>query len=78
MEVPRLGITSDCSCQHAPQPQQRQVLNPMDEARNQTCILMDTSQVCKVLSHNRNSNIFLNLMYIVMILTEQGDEASFN
>ena len=26
--------------------QQHQILNPLSEARNQTCILMDTSQVC--------------------------------
>ena len=26
--------------------QQRQILNPLSEARDRTCILMDTSQVC--------------------------------
>ena len=34
---------------------QRQILNPLNEASNQTCILMDTSQVLNLLSHNENS-----------------------
>ena len=36
--------------------QQCQILNPLREARDQTCILMDTSRVLNQLSHNRNSN----------------------
>ena len=35
--------------------QQRWILNPMNEARDGTHILMDTSQVLNPLSHNRNS-----------------------
>ena len=31
--------------------------NPLREARDQICILMDTSRVHKLLSHNRNSEI---------------------
>ena len=31
-----------------------QILNPLREARNQTRVLMDTSQVPNPLSHNRN------------------------
>ena len=34
---------------------QHQILNPLSEARDQTGILMDTSRVCNLLSHNRNS-----------------------
>ena len=30
-------------------------LNPLNEARDQTCILMDASQIPNPLSHNRNS-----------------------
>ena len=35
--------------------QQRQILNPQSEARDQTLILMDTSRVHNPLSHYRNS-----------------------
>jgi len=34
---------------------QCQILNPLGEARDQTCILMDTSQVLNQVSHNGNS-----------------------
>ena len=35
--------------------QQRQILSPPSKARDRTHILMDTSQVLNLLSHNRNS-----------------------
>uniref|UniRef100_A0A8D0QRP6 Origin recognition complex subunit 2 n=1 Tax=Sus scrofa TaxID=9823 RepID=A0A8D0QRP6_PIG len=77
MEVPRLGVESElqlpayttatgmpdpsgvCDLHHSSQ--QRQILNPLSEARDQTCILMDTGQVLNLLSHNGNSN-FLNVL----------------
>ena len=34
---------------------QHRILNPLSKARDRTCILMDTSQVLNVLSHNGNS-----------------------
>ena len=70
MEVPRLGVklelllpacatataTPDlshiCNLHHSSQ--QRRILNPLSEARDRTCILMDTSQIC-LLSHDGNS-----------------------
>ena len=78
MEVPRLGIECwSCNC-HLPHSnagsklclrpihssQQYQILKPLSEARDQTHILMDTSQVCNLLSHNGNSlkNWILNLI----------------
>ena len=36
-----------------PSSQQRWILNPLSEARDQTLVLMDTSQVCQPLSHDR-------------------------
>ena len=39
--------------------QQCQILNPLSEARGQTLILLDTSQILNRLSHNRNSKITL-------------------
>ena len=45
MEVPRLGVKSECSCQPAPQFMSMPDPSPMSGARHWTCILMDTSQV---------------------------------
>ena len=75
MDVPRLGpeselqlpayntatampdLSSICDLHHSSQ--QHQILNPLSKARDQTHILMDTSQVCNHLSHNGNSNTTL-------------------
>ena len=38
MEVPRLGAESE--------PQQHRIPDPLSEARDRTCVLMDTSQIC--------------------------------
>ena len=72
MEVPRLEVKSElqllgyatatakldssliCGLHHGLQ--QWWILNPLREARVQTCILMDTSGVRSPLSHNRNSH----------------------
>ena len=61
MEVPRLGVKSElqlpayatatatpdpsCICNPHCSLWQRQILNPLSEVRDQTCILMNTSQV---------------------------------
>ena len=42
-----------CNLHHSSQ--QHQILNPLSKATDQTCILMDTSQVLNLLSHNGNS-----------------------
>ena len=52
---------------------QRQILNPLSEARDRTCILMDTSQILNPLSHNGNPPPPL-LEHIVP--TSQLEEAS--
>ena len=65
------GQIGSCRCQPTPQPQQlrielplqpihhgsqqRQILNPLIEARDRTCVLMDASQVHDPLHHKRNS-----------------------
>ena len=72
MEVPGLGVKSDlqppahttatatrdpsrtCDPHHGSQ--QHWILNPLSEDRARTHTLMDTSQVCNPLSHDRNSN----------------------
>ena len=77
MEIPRLGVESElqllaytpatampdlshiCKLHHSSR--QHWILNPLMEARDQTCILMDTGQVLNLLSHNGNSN-FLNVL----------------
>ena len=45
MEVPRLRVESGLQPPPTPQPQQCQLLNPLSEARDRTCILMDTNQI---------------------------------
>ena len=72
MEVPRLGVESElqlpayatataipdlshvCNLHHGSR--QCLILNPLSEARDGTCILMDTSQVLNPLSYNRNQD----------------------
>ena len=71
MEVPRVGVELElqlpayvtatatpnpshiCDLHHSSR--QRWILNPLSEARDPTCILMGTSRVLHLLSHNRNS-----------------------
>ena len=43
MEVPRLGVELELQCWPTPQPQLCWILNSLSKARDQTCILMDTS-----------------------------------
>ena len=56
MEVPGLGVRLDCTRATAMQDlgrvfdlhhssQQHQILNPLIEARDRTCVLMDASQI---------------------------------
>ena len=49
--------TSDPSCISDPSHSLRQhwVLNPLNEARDRTCLLMDTGQVLNLLNHTGNS-----------------------
>ena len=71
MEVPRLGVELElqlpayATATAMPNPSQVSdlhhrskqcwILNPLSKARDQTCILMDTSQVQNLLSHNGDS-----------------------
>ena len=71
MEVPRLGVESELQlpaytaatatpdpsriCDLHPSSRQLQILNPLNEARDRTRMLMDTSWVLTPLSHNGNS-----------------------
>ena len=80
MEVPGPGVESElqlpayttvtatpylsCTCDLHHSLRQRQILNPWSEARVQTCILTDTSQVLDLLSHNGNSH-FINIHLII-------------
>jgi len=71
MEVPRLGVQSELQlpayttaiamqdpsrvCDLHYSSRQRQILYPLSEVRDQTRVLMDTSRVRKLLSHDGNS-----------------------
>ena len=79
VEVPRLGFELElqllayttatamqdlgqiCNLHH--RSQQHWILNPLSEARDQTCVLMDTSQVLNLLSHNRNTTFILLIFF---------------
>ena len=61
-EVPRLGVKSELQLQAyitatsmLDSSLQYRILNPLSEAWDQTSILMDTSRVLSLLSHNGNS-----------------------
>ena len=77
MEIPRLWVELElqllayttatamqnlsCICDLHHSSRQRQILNPLSQARDRTQILMDTSRVCNQLSHNGNSpKVILN------------------
>ena len=52
---------------------QHHILNPVREARDRTCILMDTSQVHNPLSHNRNSpDIFYFILLYIFVISKTG------
>ena len=69
MEVPRPGVESEpqlpATATAMPDPslvydlhqswRQHRILNPLNKARDQTHILMDTSQISFLLRHNGNS-----------------------
>ena len=73
MEVPGLGVESEQQllayttaaatldlsgiCDLHRSSQQHWILNPLSEVRDRTPVLMDTSEVLNVLSHNGNSRM---------------------
>ena len=64
LELPAYKIATatpdlSCICDLHDRSQQRWILNPLSEARDHTCILMNTSRVLILLSHDRNSIMFL-------------------
>ena len=79
MEVPRLGVKSElqllayaaatamwdpsrfCDLHHSSQ--QHWILNLLNEAKDRTCVLMNTSQVLNPLSHSGNSLVYPFLIF---------------
>ena len=61
-----------CICNLCRSSQQYQIPNPLSEARDGTCILMDTSQVLNWLSHNGNSkyNILKVIVQIISVVNK--------
>ena len=53
MEAATWNLGCVCDLHHSSG--QRQILKPLSEVRDRTCILMDTNQVLNPLSHNGNS-----------------------
>ena len=58
---------SERVCDQYHSSQQLWILNPLSEARDRTCILMDTNRVLNWLSHNGNSRKFLEGMNLMGI-----------
>ena len=52
MEVPRLGVESELQLHPMLQFVAMQIINPLSEARDQNCVLMDTRQVLDSLNRN--------------------------
>ena len=84
MEVPRLGVKLElqlpptataapdpsCICNLHYSSWQCRILNPLSEARDQTCILRVTSWVCNLLSYNGNSHLIcFNPLHSLFYLT---------
>ena len=57
MEVPGLGVKSELWMEPRPEPQQCRILNLPCEARDQTCVLMDSRWILNPLSYNGNSQV---------------------
>ena len=84
MEVPRLGAELElqlpayttatamqdqsCVCDLHHSSRQHWILNPLSEARDQTCTLMVTSRVCNRLSHKRNSCMYILKPHMILLL----------
>ena len=68
-EFPGYGSDQSCSCWPNHSSGQRQIINPLREARDRTCMLMDTSLALNLLSHTRNSSfgILKKLAIIIYI-----------
>ena len=85
MEVPSLGVETELQlptyaittatwdpshiCDLHCNSWQHCIFNPLSEARDRTHILMDTSQVHNLLSHNRNSPLFTLVFYLLVIIS---------
>ena len=54
--------------------QQSQILNPLCEARDGTCILIDTSRVLKLLSQDGNQFFFFFFSFLIKKLTQSFPE----
>ena len=59
----------NCVCDLYHSSQQCPIHNPLSEARDRSCILMDTSRVHNPLSHNRNSDspIYFILFFVFLL-----------
>ena len=92
MEVPRLGVKLELqhlaytTATATPDPsyicnlycslRQHQILNPLIEARDQSCILTDT--ICRALNRLRHSENAPDVFYEVLFQTCSSNIISFN
>ena len=68
-ESPGLRSNLSYSSWPTPQPKPCWIFNPLSKARDRTCILIDSSQVCQPLSHVGTPKKFFNLASSVLHLS---------
>ena len=80
MEAPRIGVQSElklqswsCRPRPTPQPQQRRILNPLNKARDRTCVLTDTNRVCQLLNHDGSSRDYFLLLVLFQNPVKNND-----
>jgi len=80
MEVPRLGVALECSyttamalpdrssiCDLHRSLRQHRIFNPLTEARDRTCVLMDASWVLHPLSHSWSSGLVVFCLFVCFV-----------
>ena len=66
MEVPRLGVKLKLHLRPMPQPHQLRILNPLNEATDQTFALMGASQICFYWATMGTPGLYVLIMDIII------------
>ena len=66
----RTGVELKLQLRATPHPQQHQLLHPLSEARDGTCIFMDTSRVLNPLNHSGNSPPTVMYLHLLTVMAD--------